>query len=162
YANAHSGLGILLDDRDKALAAFRRAIECDPAFAEPHLNLGVWYLDGGKAAAARGLTASARDYSDKAAAKFQDALPLYQAALRKARAGDPASAAAHYELGMAYGGWGEAEAARGSAASAGERFDQAIARFQEAVALDKNYANAWYALGVAARGRGRMKTAIDA
>jgi serine/threonine protein kinase/Flp pilus assembly protein TadD len=162
YANAHSGLGILLDNRDKAVAAFRRAIECDPAFAEAHLNLGLRYLDWGKAEAARGLTASARDKFDKAAAEFQDAVTLYQAALRKARDGDPASAAAHHELGMAYGGWGEAEAARGSAASAGEKFDQAIARFQDAVALDRNYANAWYALGVAARGRGRMKTAIDA
>jgi serine/threonine protein kinase/Flp pilus assembly protein TadD len=157
-ANAYSGIGALQDDRDKAIAAFQKAIACDPSFAEAHHNLGGRYLDWGKAEAAKGLTASAQDKFDKASARFQDALTLFKAALP----GKPASAEAHYNLGAMYSGWGEAEAAKGLTASARDKFDKAIARFQDALALDKNYARAWYSLGNAARDRGLMKTAISA
>ena len=173
-ANAHRNLGCLYAKTQRpkeAFASFDEALKLNP-------NLALGY-------SARGLTWAMVKEFDKAIADFQlslkhdnkndeayhglgwvyeqkrqyaDAVKWYEAALRYA----PHEVDIRYRLGITYRAWGRHEATNGSPKLAMEKFDLAIAKFNDIIQRNENNAEAWYSLGNALRDRGQLRAAITA
>jgi serine/threonine protein kinase/Flp pilus assembly protein TadD len=140
YATAYSGRGVLWlreGDLEKAIADFQRALQLDDKDEEAHHSLG-----------------SARAKKQQ----YAEAVESYQTALRI----DPGSVETHYRLGVTYTAWGRQEAVMGSQKQGFEKFDKAIEKFHDTIALDKDHADAWYSLGNASRDRGHIQAAMAA
>jgi tetratricopeptide (TPR) repeat protein len=190
---AHNSLGNALratGQVDAAIACFEKAIDLDPKYADPHLNLGALLCD------------DKRDY-ERAIACFQKAINLDPkdamahanlgnarrangqvdaavACYNKAIKLDPTLAKAHNGLGMALYGKGQINAAiacyrkaieidstltgaylnLGVALRVNGQVDDAIACLQKAIEIDPNYAQAHSGLGNARRAKGQVDAAI--
>jgi predicted O-linked N-acetylglucosamine transferase (SPINDLY family) len=139
---------------DDAIAAFRAALELDPAHAKTHNNLGV---------------------ALEAAGDLGGAAQCYQAAVDR----DPAMAQALYNLGNVHAQLGQAEEAirridaalalepdhadwrcnLGSLRRGARQLDESIADFRAAAAIDPGFLRAWGELGDALLALGRVEEA---
>ncbi len=136
---------------DEAIAAYRKAIELDPKYANAHINLGNALRNQGKL--------------DEAIACFRKAIEL-----------DPKSAIAHNNLGLALRDQGKLDEAIASFRKAIEldpkyaaahnnlgralrdqkKLDEAIAAYRKAIELDPKFASAHYDLGNALKAKGDL------
>ncbi len=157
-AGAWYGRGVAygnLDEYDKAIADWNKALRLDPKSAPAHNNLGV--------------ALGRQKKLDEAIAEFRKALaldPEYALAhsnlgivlreqgkldeaiveCRKAIELDPNLAPAHDNLGGALRGQG--------------KLDEAVAECRQAIELDPTYAPAHYGLGAALAGQGKLEEAV--
>jgi serine/threonine protein kinase/Flp pilus assembly protein TadD len=122
---------------EQAATDFRLALKHNERYADAHYGLG-WASEQEK------------DYAE--------AVKWYETAIRH----DPRLVEAHYRLGLTYSAWGRREATTGSRQLATEKFDAAIAKFNDAIRLDEKHAEAWYSLGNASRDRGQIRAAVTA
>lgn len=89
--------GLYLEEEeafDEALAAYRRAVELDPALADAHVNLGRLLHDRGEAAAAE------RHYREALAARPDDVTAAYNLGVALQDLGRLREAAEVYELAL--------------------------------------------------------------
>jgi eukaryotic-like serine/threonine-protein kinase len=159
-AQAHYGLGNALRKKgrlDEAAAAYRRAIDLKPAYAEAHNNLGNALIDQGRLdealAACRKAIELKRDLME-AHFNLGDALTrkgrLDEALTAYRRAIDlkPDHAVAHCNLGVVF--WKKG------------RLDEAAAAFRQAIGLKPDDASAHYNLGNVLIAKGPIDGAVAA
>jgi tetratricopeptide (TPR) repeat protein len=139
-APAYSGRGmmwVVVKEFDRAVADFHLALKHDNKLAEAYHGLG-WVCEQKK--------------------QYADAIKWYETAVRHA----PLSVPTLSRLGDTYWALGRQEAASGSRQRATDHFDKAIARYKDAIRLDKNNAEAWYRLGNASHDSGQIRAAVTA
>jgi tetratricopeptide (TPR) repeat protein len=140
FASLYNDRGFLwfrMGDLDKAIADFQQALRLDDRDVEALYNLG-----------------SAQTVKKQ----YAEAVASLQTALRI----DPKIAESHYRMGITYSNWGRELAAKGMRDESFAQLDKAIAKFNDTIALNKEYADAWYSLGNASRDRGHIQAAIAA
>jgi tetratricopeptide (TPR) repeat protein len=159
-AGAYAGLGEmydLLDDNDKALENYKKALALDKDLTELNSPIGILlYQKGDIAEADTNLTRALVDSPDNAETQLFLGLIRYSqnrndealAAFRRAVQIDPTSAEAHYYLGEVL------DRLKNSSES--------IAAYKKAIELNPKYTEAWFDLGVAYYNSEQYELAVDA
>jgi len=159
-AIAHNNLGFDLGKQgklDEAIAAYRKAIQIDPNYANAHNNLGFELCKQGKLDEAIAAHRKAIQIDPNNAIFYnglgfdlnkQGKLDEEIAAYRKAIQIDPNNA-------IFYNNLGEALRVQG-------KLDEAITAFRQAIQIDPNYANAHNNLGFDLGKQGKLDEAIAA
>ena len=144
-----------LGNPDQAVRYYRRALDIDPGYAEPHNNLGVLLAGRGELdGAAKHFRAALKTDPDHARANNNLGIALgsrgeFEPALlhfRRALAADPAYAEAHNNMAITLGSMG--------------RFDEAIGHFRKAIEINPRYAEAQNNLGSLLGTQGQFDEAI--
>ena len=159
-AAAYAGLGEvfdLLDENDKALENYLKALSLDVDLTELYTPIGVLHFQKGDMALADNyLTKALAVSADNAETQLflglvrskQDRTSEAMAAFRRAIELDPTSAEAHYYLGEAL-----------------DKLDknaEAIAEYNKAIQINPKYTEAWFDLGVAYYNGKKYEEAINA
>ena len=153
-----TGLSFLwIENYEKALSYFQKAIEKNPRYADAYFQIGYCNDKLGRFSdAIEAYKQAIRIKPDFAEAhinlgwayynlgRFSDAIEAYKQAIRI----KPDFAEAHINLGVAYGELG--------------RFSDAIEAFKQAIRIKPDYAKAHYNLGVIYVNLGRFSDAIEA
>ncbi len=142
---------------DEAIAAYQKAIEIDPDYADAYYNIGIALRKQGKLDEAIAAYQKAieidPDYADayynigialRKQGKLDEAIAAYQKAIEI----DPDYAKAYYNIGIALRKQGKLE--------------EAIAAYQKAIEIDPDYAKAYYNIGIALDDQGKLEEAIAA
>ena len=157
---AYNNLGIALRDQKKlaeAIAAYHKAIELDPKYAEAYTTSASPCRDQKKLAEAIAAYHKAIELDPKYAYAYnnlgialrdQKKLPEAIAAFHKAIELDPKYAEAYNNLGIALRDQ--------------KKLDEAIAAYRKAIELDPKYAVAYNNLGIALRDQKKLAEAIAA
>ena len=144
-----------LGNPDQAIRYYRRALDIDPGYAEPHNNLGVLLAGRGEPGGAeKHFRAALKTEPDHARANNNIGIALgsrgeFEPALghfRRALAADPAYAEAHNNMAITLGSMG--------------RFDEAMRHFRKAIKINPRYAEAQNNLGGLLGTQGKFDEAI--
>jgi superkiller protein 3 len=159
-AAAYAGLGEaydLLDENDKALENYLKALSLDSELTELYTPIGSLYFQKGDMLQADSyLTKALAVSADNAETQLflglvrykQDRTDEATAAFRRAIELDPASAEAHYYLGETLDKAGKTT--------------EAIAEYNTAIQINPKYTEAWFDLGVAYYNTKKYEEAINA
>ncbi|MBN3038084.1 MAG: tetratricopeptide repeat protein [Candidatus Omnitrophica bacterium] len=144
-ARVYSELGLAYDDigkPDKAIPAYKKAIEIDPGYERPHTYLGLAYRESGREKESLAAFKKAIELDPRRAdvhinlGNLYVSLKQYKAAIgeyQKAIELNPDIAESHYDSGVAYEAMGE--------------YQKASEYYREAIELDHTYMKAYFNLG---------------